>query len=90
MGATRTNAKNTKAQSAKKQATFTPRKATFTVTKEKGQRVFHAVNKRAHTVCKKAGKRTMLTASQLKAQVGKGSYKFYQYNDNGALKPIKF
>ncbi len=73
-------------------------KATFTVTKDKGgKRVFHAVNKRAKTVCRKAGKRTTLTTAELKKLVGKGSYRFFAYKDNNTdwdkgakLVPIRF
>lgn len=42
------------------------RKATFTVEKTKGKRVFHAVNKRAHKLAKRVGKRSKLTSSELK------------------------
>lgn len=70
--------------------TLKPRKATFTVNIEKGKRVFAPVNKRAHTVAKKLGKRTRVTVAELKSSVGKGTYKFYAYNDKGVLKPIKF
>ena len=69
---------------------FKPRKATFTVETVKGARVFTAVNKRAHTVCKKAGKGSKLTAKELKGLVGKGTYKFYSYDAEGNLKAIKF
>lgn len=68
---------------------FKPRKATFKVEGEGKNRIFIAVNKRAHTVCKKAGKRTKLNPSQLKAMVGKGSYKFYAYTPKGDLKFIR-
>lgn len=66
------------------------RKATFTVTGKGKERVFTAVNKRAKTVCKKLGKRTKVTASELKSSVGKGSYKFYAYQADKSLKAIKF
>lgn len=67
------------------------RKATFKVVKTKtGEREFLAVNKRAHHVCKRAGKRSRLSAKALKSMVGKGSYKFYAYTDTGALKAIRF
>lgn len=55
------------------------RKATFVETKVKGVRVFTAVNKRAKTVVKRAGKRTKVTASELKALKGKGTYTFWKY-----------
>lgn len=71
-------------------ATYKPKKATFLVTTTKNGRLFTAVNKRAHTVAKKAGKRTKLTVAELKALKGTGSYKFYQYTEVGALKPIRF
>ena len=64
-------------------------KATFTVAKVKGQRVFTPVNKRAKIVAKKLGKRTKITVQELRSSVGKGSYVFYQYTEDG-LKPIKF
>jgi len=67
------------------------RKATFTVAKLKnGSRVFTPVNRRAHIVAKKLGKRTKITVGELKSSVGKGTYKFYAYAENGSLKPIKF
>lgn len=69
---------------------FKPRKATFTVTGKGKDRVFTAVNKRAHTVCVKAGKRSKVTALALKALVGKGTYKFYAYDNEGNLKPVRF
>ena len=65
------------------------RKATFVATTTKQGRVFAPVNKRAKTVVKKLGKRTKVTAAELKSSVGKGSYKFYAYTDAG-LKPIRF
>lgn len=66
------------------------RKATFTVETVKGERVFTAVNKRAHIVLKKLGKRTKASASLLKQAVGMGSYKLYQYGADGTLKAIRF
>lgn len=69
--------------------TFKPRKATFKVEGEGKKRVFHAVNRRAHIVCRKAGKRTKLSASELKALVGKGTYKFYAYDQAGNLKAVR-
>lgn len=71
-------------------STHKPRKATFTVETVKGARLFTAVNKRAHIVCRKAGKRTKLSVKELKALVGKGTYKFYAYDTSGNLKPVKF
>lgn len=70
--------------------TLKPRKATFSVKLEKGKRVFTPVNRRAHIVAKKLGKRTRVTVAELKATKGKGTYKFYAYTDTGALAPIKF
>lgn len=64
------------------------RKATFTVAKVKGQRVFTAVNKRAKTVARKAGKRTKVTVADLKKLQGSGTYVYYAYTDSG-LKKIK-
>lgn len=66
------------------------RKATFTVTGNGKNRVFHAVNKRAHTVARKVGKRVNVTYAELKATKGKGSYKFYAYTGEGELKAIRF
>lgn len=70
-------------------STYKPRKATFRVEGEGKKRVFHAVNRRAHIVCNKAGKRTKLSAAELKALVGKGSYKFYAYDKEGNLKAVR-
>lgn len=67
-----------------------PRKATFTVTGKGKDRVFTAVNKRAHTVAKKAGKRTKLALADLKAMKGKGTYTFHAYDTEGNLKPVRF
>lgn len=83
-----------KAQAKAKAGTFSP-KATFISEVVKGKRVFTAVNKRAHTVCKKSGKKTKLSVTELKASVGKGSYKFYEYkavkgDKYGKLVAIKF
>lgn len=63
-------------------------KATFTVDGKGKERVFTAVNKKAKRVCVKLGKRTKVTAEQLKTTQGKGSYKFYAYTVDG-LKPIR-
>jgi hypothetical protein len=67
---------------------YKPRKATFVVTGKGVDRVFTPVNRRAKTVAKKAGKRTKVTVADLKALVGKGSYKFYFYDKAGVLKPV--
>lgn len=66
-----------------------PRKATFTVKLVKGQRQFTAVNRRAHIVAKKAGKRSKLTLSDLRALSGTGTYRYYAYGESGTLKPIR-
>lgn len=70
--------------------TIKPKKATFLVSKDKnGHRIFTAVNKRAHTVAKKAGKRTKVTGADLKALKNTGTYKYYQYTTTGTLKAIQ-
>jgi hypothetical protein len=81
--------RNTSAQETAKQ-TAKPRKATFTVKLEKGKRVFTPVNRRAHIVARKLGKRTRITVTELKATQGKGSYVFYYYTDQGALRKVGF
>lgn len=68
---------------------FTPRKATFKVKTEGNTKIFTPVNKRAHTVAKKLGKRTRVTLAELKATKDKGTYQFFQYTNSGALKAIK-
>lgn len=65
------------------------RKATFTMEVSKGEVIYHPVNKRAHTVAKKLGKRTRVPEELLKTAVGKGSYEFCTYV-KGVLKPITF
>lgn len=69
--------------------TLKPRKATFTTEGKGKERIFTAVNKRAHTVCKKAGRRTKVTVEQLKALKNSGSYKYYEYTADGTLKLIR-
>lgn len=70
--------------------TIKPRKATFKVVKGEGKnRVYRAVNKRAHTVVRKAGKRELITREQLLNFRNKGSYKFYQWNTDGTLSYIR-
>jgi hypothetical protein len=76
--------------SVSKTSVFKARKATFTVETIKNQRLFTAVNKRAHTVARKAGKRSKLTLQELRSLKGTGSYKFYAYTAEGVLKPIRF
>lgn len=66
------------------------RKATFTVKGTGKNRVFTAINKRAHTVVRKAGKREHITYEALKALEGTGTYKYFHYTDDGSLKAIKF
>lgn len=66
------------------------RKATFTVETVKGKRVFTAINKRAHNVAKRLGKRSKITLAEMRQTKGLGSYKMYQYTKEGTLKPIKF
>lgn len=69
---------------------FKGRKATFRVKLDHGKRVFTAVNKRAKHVAHKAGKRTKLTLDDLKALNGSGSYRYYAYQEDGSIKPIRF
>lgn len=68
---------------------FKPRKATFTVKKVKGVRIFTPVNKRAKIVARKAGKRTKVTVADLKKLKNSGSYKYFAYTSEGTLKAIK-
>lgn len=70
-------------------ATYKPRKATFTSEGKGADRIFTPVNKRAHTVVKKAGRRTKVTLEQLKALKGSGSYVYYVYTPKGNLAPLK-
>lgn len=72
-----------------KAITRKPRKATFQVQGEGKNRIFTAVNRRAHIVCRKAGKRSKVSAAELKALVGKGTYKFYAYDGEGNLKAVR-
>lgn len=66
------------------------RKATFTSEKHDSERVFTPVNRRAHIVARKLGRRTKITERELAASVGVGSYAFYSYNNSGELKRIRF
>lgn len=70
------------------------KKATFTVAGKGKERIFTPVNKRAKCVAKKLGKRTKVTAAELRSSVGKGTYTFWVYSDKNyataTLKPIKF
>lgn len=77
-----------KAKAQAKGTPMPPRKATFTVTKEKGNRVFRAVNKRAHKWAKKQGKRSVLTVADMKAIKATGRVKLYAY-DQGVLKAVR-
>ena len=72
----------------KTKLTFKPKKATFTVVGVGKNRVFTVVNKRAKYVARKAGKRSKLTVSQLKALKGTGSYKYFVWVD-GSLKAVR-
>lgn len=70
---------------------YKAKKATFSVVKTKGgERVFTAVNKRAHTVVRKLGKRKHVTVQQLRASVGAGTYTFWAYGTDGSLSRIRF
>lgn len=75
----------TKSQTAKK----VMRKATFTVKKDKGLRIFTPVNKRAHKWAKKVGKRTRLTVADMQAIKELGKVKLAAYDATGTLKTIK-
>lgn len=73
--------------------TYKAKKATFLLLPPKTakhDRVFSPVNKRAKFVAKKLGVRTKITAAALKASKNAGTYKFYFYDSEGALKPIRF
>lgn len=72
-----------------KSAGYKPRKATFTVSGKGAERVFTPVNRRAHIVAKKAGKRTKVTLSDLKKLSKSGSYKYYAYTPKGALVAVR-
>ena len=62
------------------------RKATFIKRKDG---MYEAVNRRAHIVARKNGKKTLLTLEQLRETAGKGTYRLYLYNIKGVLQPIK-
>jgi hypothetical protein len=66
--------------------TFKPRKATFSVRKENGQRLFTPVNRRAKIVAKKLGKRTRVTLADMRKAKTMGSYRLC---DAATLKQIK-
>jgi hypothetical protein len=70
---------------------YKPKKATFMVNKNKaGERVFTAVNKRAHSVVRKLGKRKHVSVQDLRASVGAGTYTFWAYSSDGSLSRIRF
>lgn len=69
--------------------TFKPRKATFTVKGTGKDRIFTPVNRRAHIVAKKLGKRTKVTVADVTKAKGLGSYKLCAYNAEGVLKAIR-
>lgn len=69
---------------------YKAKKATFQVEGKGKERVFRAVNRRAHNVARKLGKRSVISYADLKATKGKGTYKFYAYDAEGALKAIRF
>jgi hypothetical protein len=69
---------------------YQPKKATFTVARDsKNQRIFTAVNRRAKFVCKRLGKRTKLTESDMRKAKTMGSYKLYAYNAAGVRQPVR-
>lgn len=70
-------------------AAYKPKKATFTVTGEGAKRIFTPVNRRAHIVARKAGKRTKVTVANLKALKGTGTYRYFAYDNEGNLKAIR-
>lgn len=65
------------------------RKATFTVNKDKGTKIFVPVNKRAKKWAKFVGKRTKLTTADLKAIKATGKVEVFAYTETGSLKAIK-
>lgn len=62
------------------------RKATFIKRKDG---MYEAVNRRAHIVARKNGKKTLLTLKQLRETSTRGTYRLYLYNVRGVLQPIK-
>lgn len=73
--------KNTKATTHKRVL----RKATFTKEVRKNTPVYVAVNKRAHKWARKQGKRSVLTASELKAVIATKKVAVYLYSPKGTL-----
>lgn len=55
-----------------------PRIASFVVKGEGKERVFTAVNRKAHKIARKAGKRTRLTVAQLRENKGNAKVRVYQ------------
>lgn len=70
------------------QTNYKPRKATFTVEGKGKERIFAPVNRRAHIVAKKLGKRTRVTVEDIRKAKSLGSYRLYFYDKAGALKPV--
>lgn len=68
---------------------YKPRKATFTVTGKGADRVFTPVNRRAHIVAKKVGKRTKLSITDLKKSKNMGTYRIFAYTPKGALVSVR-
>lgn len=65
------------------------RKATFTVEKVKGQRIFRPVNKRAHKLALTVGKRTRITPEDIKAFKEAGIFKIAVYDKEGNLRTAR-
>lgn len=69
---------------------YKPRKATFTVTGKGDKRIFTPVNHRAKIVAKKLGRRTRITAQELRATKNVGTYQFFAYNKgDNSLRAIR-
>lgn len=68
---------------------YKPRKATFTVTGKGKARVFTPVNRRAHIVAKKLGKRTKVTFADLKKTKNMGTYRIFAYTPKGVLVSVR-
>lgn len=64
-----------------------PRVASFVVKTEGKSKIYTPVNKRAQKLVKKLGKRTRVTATELKEF--KNYYKLMQYNAKGKLVSLK-
>jgi hypothetical protein len=88
MSATKTATKATKKTKTEAKAyEHKARVASFNVEGQGPTRVFRPVNKRAHKLALKVGKRTKVTADHLKEF--DGYYLLRQYTNKGVLKPIK-